>query len=166
MNKNNSNINFISMLIQRPHAISLIKGSGDYPQIKGSIRFYQTKKGVLVATEVSGLPTSSDKCKNSVYALHIHSGSSCSGNENDPFLDALTHYNPYNCPHPQHAGDMPPLFANNGSAFSAFLTDRFSVSEIIGKTVIIHSSPDDFTSQPAGNSGTKIACGVISQIRR
>ena len=166
MNRNNSNINFISMLIQRPHAMALIKGSKDYPQIRGNIRFFQTKKGVLAAIEVSGLPASSNKCENRIFAFHIHSGGSCSGNENDPFADALTHYNPDNCPHPHHAGDMPPLFGCNGNAFSAFFTDRFSVDEIIGKTVIIHSSPDDFTTQPSGNSGTKIACGVINRIRR
>ena len=56
---------------------------------------------------------------------------------------------------------MPPLFGCNGAAFSVFLTDRITVNEIIGKTVIIHSDPDDFTSQPSGNAGTKIACGVI-----
>ena len=42
-----------------------------------------------------------------------------------------------------------------------FLTNRFRVEEILGKTVIIHDSPDDFTSQPAGNAGKKIACGMI-----
>ena len=60
-----------------------------------------------------------------------------------------------------HAGDMPPLFGTDRFAFSAFLTDRFSAEEGIGKTVIIHDSPDDFTTQPSGNSGVKIACGVI-----
>ncbi len=50
---------------------------------------------------------------------------------------------------------------NNGYAFSAFLTDCFSLSEVMGKTVIIHGNPDDFTTQPSGNSGEKLACGVI-----
>ena len=40
-------------------------------------------------------------------------------------------------------------------------TDRFHVRDIIGRTVVIHSDPDDFRTQPAGNAGTKIACGVI-----
>ena len=56
---------------------------------------------------------------------------------------------------------MPPLFINDGYAFMIFLTDRFKVDEIIGRTVIIHSMPDDFTTQPSGNSGMKIACGVV-----
>lgn len=42
-----------------------------------------------------------------------------------------------------------------------FMTDRFTVNEVIGKTVIIHLHPDDFATQPSGNSGEKIACGVI-----
>ena len=41
------------------------------------------------------------------------------------------------------------------------LTDRFSVAEVIGRTLVIHSDPDDFRTQPSGNAGTKIACGVI-----
>ena len=73
----------------------------------------------------------------------------------------MTHYNPNQCAHPYHAGDLPPLFGSNGYAFEAFLTDRFTVSEVIGRTVIIHSKPDDFSTQPSGNSGEKIACGEI-----
>jgi len=61
---------------------------------------------------------------------------------------------------------MPPLFCVGNRAFLAFLTDRFSVNEILGKTVVIHDGLDDFTTQPSGNSGNKIACGVISRVRR
>ena len=60
---------------------------------------------------------------------------------------------------------MPPLFGNQGHAFSAILTDRFSLSDVIGKTVIIHGNPDDFTTQPAGNAGEKLACGDIISCR-
>ena len=45
----------------------------------------------------------------------------------------------------------------------AFMTDRFTVEEIVGKTIIIHSNADDFTTQPGGNSGKKIACGAIKK---
>ena len=71
------------------------------------------------------------------------------------------HLNPGDCPHPHHAGDLPPLFGCAGRALLAVYTDRFRVPEILGRTVVIHSGPDDFTSQPAGNSGSKIACSVI-----
>lgn len=149
-----------------PFAIAKIRGSDDYPHIRGVARFYNAKAGVIAAVRVTGLPDSVEICNRRVFAVHIHSGGSCSGNETDYFADAMTHYNPQNCPHPSHAGDMPPLFGCGGDAFTAFLTDRFSVGDIIGKTVIIHSSPDDFTTQPAGNSGTKIACGVIERYKK
>ncbi len=158
-----NSINFLTLLRQKPNAKAVVKGSPEYPEISGSILFYQTKSGVFVTAHITGLPTDKDICQKPVFAMHIHSGGSCTGNDADYFADAMTHYNPYLCPHPYHAGDMPPLFGSGGTAFSAFLTDRFSVNEIIGKTVIIHSAPDDFTSQPAGNSGTKIACGVINR---
>lgn len=63
--------------------------------------------------------------------------------------------------HPDHAGDLPPLMRSNGNAFSAVVTDRFTPSDIVGRTVVIHSNPDDFSTQPSGNAGKKIACGVI-----
>ena len=160
-----NNMNFLSFLKQRPPAFAEIRGSSSYPRISGNVYFYQTRAGVIVSAHIANLPSGSEQCSSPVFAFHIHSGGSCSGNDTDPFADAMTHYNPYNCPHPYHAGDLPPLFGNNGLAFSAFLTDRFAVKEIIGKTVIIHSSPDDFTTQPSGNSGMKIACGVIKALR-
>ena len=140
-------------------------GSSEYPGISGTVRFYQTNRGVLVKAEIGGLPHSSDKCGERIFGFHIHAGGSCMGNESDPFADTGKHYDRSDCPHPQHSGDMPPLFGNRGFALSAFLTDRFTVDEIIGKTVVIHSMPDDFTTQPSGNSGKKIACGLITAER-
>ena len=138
-----------------PSAIARIKGSEDYRSIHGIVTFYQQKAGVLVKAEVYGLPHSG------FYALHIHSGDSCTGNEDDPFSDAGVHYNPDDTPHPDHAGDLPPLLGNNGYAHMEVFTNRFNVREILGKVIIIHKNPDDFTTQPSGNSGEKIACGKI-----
>lgn len=143
-----------------PDAQAEIKGAPSNPDILGLVSFYQLQKGVLVTAEISNLPIGGE-CDLGVFGFHIHLGNSCTGNESDPFADAKTHYNPYSCPHPYHAGDLPPLFGNNGYAYMTVLTNRFTVDEIMGKTVIIHDRPDDFTTQPAGNSGNKIACGVI-----
>ena len=152
---------FASILATPPRALAIVRGSYAYPGIYGEVRFYQTVYGTLVAAEFTGLPMGNSPCTNPVFGFHIHSGSQCTGNFADPFADTLTHYNPYNCNHPYHAGDMPPIFSASGNGFLSFLTSRVSVSEIIGRTVVLHSMPDDFTSQPAGNSGAKIACGVI-----
>ena len=159
-------INLSKVLNYVPTAVAFIKGNVDYSQINGTVKFFQTLKGVVVMADVSGLPVSDEKCGNDIFAFHIHSGASCTGNAEDHFADAGTHYNPIDCPHPYHAGDMPPLFSANGTAVLAFLTDRFTVNEIIGKTVIMHDSSDDFTSQPSGNAGKKIACGEIVGVRR
>ncbi|MBQ8356574.1 MAG: superoxide dismutase family protein [Clostridia bacterium] len=153
--------NFAGVMSRRPQAMAQIAGSAVYPDITGTVRFYTTPYGVLVVAQISGLPLSGDVCREPVFGFHIHEGTSCTGNSNDPFFNAGLHYNPRRCLHPYHAGDLPPLFGADGQAFSAFLTNRFAVPDIVGKTVIIHGSPDDFMTQPAGNSGVKIACGVI-----
>jgi len=146
---------------QRPEAVARIQGSGAYPGLVGNVWFRKAAGGVLVISEIFGLPGKPEKCAGEVFAFHIHDGGQCSGNKEEPFADAGAHYNPENCPHPAHAGDMPPLFGNGGYAFQIFFTDRFSVEEIIGKTVVVHAGPDDFTTQPAGNAGARIACGEI-----
>ena len=161
---NNEIPNLMQLLSLRPSARARMRGNEFYNRINGDIWFYELNNGVVVLSNISGLPTSSDPCKQPIFALHIHEGGSCTGNLQDNFANARTHYNPNNCSHPYHAGDLPPLFGANGRALSAVLTDRVSISEIIGKTIIIHSSPDNFTTQPAGNSGTKIACGVITEL--
>ncbi len=156
-----NSLQMASIMRRRPHAEASIAGSPAYPGIRGTVRFYQTAAGVLVVAHITGLPTSADVCRAPVFAMHIHGGGSCTGTAADPFADAMTHYNPHDCLHPYHAGDLPPLFGVSGTAFSAVLTDRFRVREIVGRCVIVHGSPDDFTTQPAGNAGEKIACGVI-----
>jgi Cu-Zn family superoxide dismutase len=151
------------LLNQPPAACAHIIGSSSYPRLSGLINFYMVNSGILVVAEVSGLPIPSQLCGPSVFAFHIHAGSDCSGTKEDPFANAGAHYNPNHCDHPEHAGDLPPLFANEGYAFMAVYTTRFSVQEIIGRTILIHASPDDFTTQPSGNSGEKIACGQIER---
>lgn len=161
-------LNRLEQFLRRlPNAQAMVKGSQEYPDLYGTVSFYQTANGVLVTAQVHGLPQGSGTCAPNVFGFHIHEGNSCTGNEEDPFANSGGHYNPRGCPHPAHAGDLPPLFGNRGYAFLAVFTDRFSVDEIIGRTVIIHANPDDFTTQPSGNSGAKIACGrILSTGRR
>lgn len=149
-----------------PDATAFIRGSAKYPLIKGVAQFYQQPHGVLMVVEVMGLPTSLEKCRGGIHAVHIHEGERCSGNETDSFADVGMHYNPTGCPHPNHAGDLPPMFENEGYGLSVFYTNRFTVDEIIGKTIIVHANIDDFSTQPAGNAGEKIACGEITPVRR
>ena len=166
MNGSTPSTYLLSMLRQQPQAYARIRGGDACPGIAGTVFFYQTVRGAVVAAEVSGLPQPPVRCASGIFAFHIHAGSVCSGTPEEPFSNALSHYDPGSCPHPYHAGDLPPLFGNSGYAFQVFFTDRFSVREILGKTVIIHANPDDFTTQPAGKAGQRIACGEIRAFGR
>ena len=137
----------------KPYAAAYVKGSAAYPLIGGRILFYPAgDRGVLVVSNVRGLPVDDTACGARFFGIHIHE----KGDRR-----------PSDCMHPAHASDLPPLFANaRGKAWSAVLCDRFSVSEIIGKSVIIHKKPDDFTTQPSGNAGARIACGTIIKAHR
>lgn len=155
----------LSVLYRRPNAQAYLTGSEEYPNLHGEVRFYQTGRGTLVFAQVFNLPVSAGACANRVFGFHIHEGAECFGSPNDPLSTAGKHYNPGNCDHPHHAGDLPPLFGNGGYALSVVLTDRFTVKEIIGRTVIVHDQADDFTTQSSGNSGKKIACGPITEVK-
>ena len=132
-----------------------IRGGVEVPKLSGCIRFYQQKGCVLIVAEIFGLPRENET---GFFGFHIHQGESCSGTD---FSETGSHYNPVDQVHPKHAGDLPPLMCCRGNAYLAVKTDRFTVHDIIGKTVVIHSDPNDFHTQPAGNAGRKIACGVI-----
>lgn len=143
---------------QRPYAAAQIRGGMDAPQLSGCIQFYQENGCVLIVAKISGLPKESET---GFFGFHIHQGDNCTGTD---FSGTGSHYNPLDQAHPKHAGDLPSLLECQGNAYLSVRTNRFSVADIIGRTVVIHSGPDDFHSQPAGNAGKKIACGVIRKV--
>ena len=126
-----------------------IHGGKKYPQINGTVTFRETKNGVLVTSKITGLPQPQNNCHGRFLGFHIHEGTSCSGNATDEFANAKSHLNPTNCPHPFHVGDLPPLIENKGYAYMSVLIDKFKIKDILGKVIIIHESPDDFTTQPS-----------------
>lgn len=141
-----------------PCAFANITGNSSNQRLHGTAYFYTTPfGGTLVETEVFGLP----KTETSFYGMHIHENGDCSL----PFDNTGNHYNPDNTSHPLHAGDMPPLLGNSGYAYSVFYTGRYRVNDIINRSIIIHDMADDFKSQPSGDSGMKIGCGVIKRNR-
>lgn len=140
------------------YAFASIKGNYLAPTLEGNLYLYPFKDGSIVEIEVKNLP----KDITHPYALHIHEGGSCEG---ENFEQSGEHYNPTNTAHPMHAGDLPPLFSNNGYAYMAVYTNRFKPEDVIGKTIIIHNGADDFKTEPSGNSGPKMACGVIKEAK-
>lgn len=143
--------------MNNPLAYARIKGNTDTPNLWGLITFYTTfYNGLLVNIQVYNLPQN----ETGFYGLHIHEFGDCTR----PFDKTGNHYNPTKTNHPNHIGDMPPLLSTNGYAWMEFYDDRLTKTDIIGKSIVIHSMRDDFTSQPSGDSGNKIGCGIIKAI--
>jgi superoxide dismutase, Cu-Zn family len=104
----------------------------------------------------------------SEHGFHIHEAGDCSSGDG---MSAKGHFNPLGKPHgmpgPQsHAGDLPMLkAAKNGRAKLDFEIEGITVApgatSIVGRGLIIHADPDDFKTQPTGNAGARLACGVI-----
>ena len=134
-----------------PQAVAQLESGPDYPRLRGLVRFYEGPDFVLVVPWVQGLP-------DGFYAFHIHEGTDCGGAQ---FADSKGHFDPLGRPHPDHAGDLPPLLSCGGEALALTRTCRFRLCQVLGRTVIVHKNPDDFHTQPSGNAGEKIACGVI-----
>lgn len=128
----------------------------------GTVNFVQTGDKVVVTARVTGLAPGS-------HGFHIHEKGDCTSPDG---MSAGGHFNPHGKAHgnpsapDHHAGDMPMLVADsNGVASLTADLDAVSVggnaADVIGRSVIVHKDPDDFATQPTGNSGARVACGVI-----
>ncbi len=157
---NSSTQEFCHRMTRQANAWAAVCGGKEHPGLLGCVKFFQTPGGTLTLAEVWGLPVSPES-GTGIFGFHIHEGKSCESGGEKEFDKAGGHLNPAGGPHPGHMGDLPPLFAQNGYAWTAFFTSRFTVRDILGHTVILHENPDDFTAQPSGNAGKMIACGVI-----
>lgn len=147
-------------------AIAQVQGGPLAPGISGCVWFRAVPNGTEVCVNISGLPDYRPATGNEPpigpHGFHIHQVGNCEvGDPSNPFTATGSHWNPTNQPHGNHAGDFPVLFSNNSVSKMCFFTNKFRVSDIIGKSVVIHQSPDDYRTQPAGASGKRLACGAI-----
>jgi Cu-Zn family superoxide dismutase len=128
----------------------------------GTVNFVQKGDKVAVTARVSGLTPGS-------HGFHVHEKGDCSSGDG---VSAGGHFNPQAKPHAhpttadRHAGDMPMLVADSyGEATLTVELDVITIgagaTDIVGRSVIVHKDPDDFKTQPTGNSGARVACGVI-----
>lgn len=155
---------FAYMEVERGALSARMRGSSGYPNIEGLVTIYWLPSSSYLQAEFNGLPPSR------VFGFHIHDGIVCgAADAAEPFPQAGKHYS--SCPegmwcarHPYHAGDLPPIISDeNGFAAMQFHLGAANVAELSGKTIILHAQPDDFKTQPSGNSGLKIACGVLAE---
>ncbi len=129
--------------------------------VHGIVSFTQIEDGIKIVADVEGLSVGK-------HGFHIHEYGDCSSPDG---TSAGGHFNPENMPHgapadmERHAGDLGNLEANaDGKAHYERIDNHISFSgshSIIGLAVIIHEGEDDFISQPTGNAGSRVACGII-----
>ncbi|BCO28365.1 superoxide dismutase-like protein YojM [Rhodoferax lithotrophicus] len=133
--------------------------------VTGTVSFTQQANAVLVAGEVRGLTP------NTEHGFHIHDKGDCSSGDG---LSAGGHFNPTGTAHGahesnhHHAGDLVSLKADaSGVARFSYTSTGITVGDgstnVIGRGLIVHRDADDFKTQPTGNSGPRMACGVITK---
>ena len=130
--------------------------------VAGTVVFVQEGRKVFVIAAVTGL-------KPGPHGFHVHEKGDCSAPD---FSSAGGHFNPNSQPHgdptagAHHVGDMPMLVADASGKATVraelrTMTIGGGANDIVGKSVVVHADADDYRSQPAGNSGARVACGVI-----
>jgi len=131
----------------------------------GTVSFTQTGDMVSVSGQVSGLKA------NAEHGFHVHEKGDCSSGDG---MSTGGHFNPGGQPHgnhavgTHHAGDLPSLKADAGGVAKFSFESRTiavggGASDIVGRGLIVHRDPDDYTTQPTGNSGPRLACAVITK---
>lgn len=127
--------------------------------VSGNVTFSEQGGVLRVQAQFTGLTPGE-------HGFHIHEAGDCSAADAS---SAKGHFNPTAKAHGhhdsdnRHGGDMPNLSANaQGEAKINVAVKGVTLKEIIGRSVVVHADPDDYKSQPAGNSGKRVACGVIA----
>lgn len=143
--------------------VNLASASGSL--VSGTLTVTPMGDGVHVTGEIGGLQPGS------THGFHIHEKGDCSAADAS---SAGGHFNPAGSAHgkagggPHHAGDADNLIADAGGVakvdahFGGVTLGGGAANDVAGKAVIVHASPDDYKSQPAGNAGARVACGVIT----
>ncbi len=133
--------------------------------VSGTVLFSSTENGVRVSANVNGLALMSS------HGFHIHEFGDCSAADAS---SAGGHFNPRGQPHgapdsaQRHVGDLGNIVSNGAGVAQTNMVDTqlsFSgMDSIVGKSVVIHAVVDDLETQPTGNAGARLACGVITAV--
>lgn len=146
------------------HAAAVLSGTFPDTTVTGNVQFDESNGKVKMKLEIA-IPAKANKS----VAVHIHEMGDCG----DMGKAAGGHWNPTGANHGKwgsssfHSGDIGNVSLDaKGNGTMEMETDLWSIGSdakknILGKTIMVHGGEDDFTSQPAGNSGPRIGCGVI-----
>lgn len=143
-------------------AVANVRGYTD-TTLRGTVNFREENDSLRITAEIAGLEPGK------VYGIHVHQFGNCSTPEasGGHFDPSEPHGNPLDSIGSHHRGDLPNLVTGLDSIGRLdFRTGSMSLdsgaTSALGRSVVVHISPDDFETQPAGGTGERIACGVIS----
>jgi Cu-Zn family superoxide dismutase len=149
--------------LDKPGAVATLEPTAGN-STRGTVTFTQRGDIVRVNARVSGLKP------NVEHGFHLHENGDCSSGDG---MSAGGHFNPAGKPHgsqatEHHAGDIPNLRSDaSGNASATYDLTGVSIGSgsdsIVGRGMIVHRDPDDYKSQPAGNAGPRLACGVVAK---
>lgn len=141
--------------------LSATRGSS----VSGTVTLVRTEGGVTVTADLRGLSAGA-------HGLHVHEFGDCSAPDAS---SAGAHFNPSNGPHggpsdeQRHAGDLGNIVADkNGNARLESIDAALMLegpNSVLGRSIVVHANPDDFRTQPTGNTGARFACGVVGVAR-
>jgi Cu-Zn family superoxide dismutase len=150
-----------------PAARATLQGAPEDTDFTGTVTFTQEGDGLRVVADFAGVDTPGS------HGFHVHETGDCSHGEGAKhFTSAGGHFNPNGAEHacpptePRHAGDLGNVeIGTNGSGRSEATTTLLSLSgpnSVVGKAIILHTGQDDCKTQPTGDSGDRLACGVVT----
>jgi superoxide dismutase, Cu-Zn family len=142
-----------------------MQGGLDDTDFAGTLSITPEGTGVRIVADVAGVD------KDGRHGIHVHENGMCEHHpaaaDAKPFATAGGHYNPTNTEHacpptdPRHAGDLGNIEISGGKGHLELSVANLSMDQLNGKAVILHAGEDDCKTQPTGNSGDRLACGVV-----
>jgi Cu-Zn family superoxide dismutase len=143
-----------------PEAVAVLYPT-DGNDVRGTVHFVDSGEGIRVIADVQGLTAG-------LHGFHVHQYGDCTAPDG---TSAGGHFNPENAPHgapsdaERHVGDLGNISADDMGMAHLEMTDTVialnGAHSILGRGIIVHAGEDDLTSQPTGNAGARVACGVI-----
>jgi superoxide dismutase, Cu-Zn family len=147
-------------------ATATLQGAPGDTDFKGTVTFTPEGNGLRVVAHLEGVDQAG------THGFHVHETGECTHGEGDKhFTSAGGHFNPagveHACPptEPRHAGDLGNIEVTNGSGHAESTTTLLSLSgpsSVVGKAIILHAKADDCKTQPTGDAGDRLACGVVT----
>jgi Cu-Zn family superoxide dismutase len=147
-------------------ATATLQGAPEDTDFSGTITVTQEGNGVRVVADVQGVD------RDGRHGFHVHETGECAhGEGSGHFTSAGGHFNPNNAEHTcppneaRHAGDLGNIEITNGTGRADVTTDLLTLSgpnSVVGKAIILHANEDDCQTQPTGNAGDRLACGVVN----